>query len=210
MYEKILKYVIYFWGFVFIVFGMKFLTSNADMVLEAPHKLLNKLNEIKKDIDLKQNDLYVMYLDMHAKKGVTIDGVSACKDTTHPLVSSMHSSCWNGECSIQAEFKNEIPKMIDLKVKVGLSKNCVLQTFEVEKNIETVGYRVELIFDEVTKRKLHIDEDVYEIAFSQSIGYSRTEKNGVTHIVFDFEEPLKEDFLVVKSKEKYLISFTLK
>ena len=68
MYEKILKYVIYFWGFVFIVFCMKFLTSNADAVFEAPHKLLNKLNEIKQNIDLKQNDLYVMYLDMHAKK----------------------------------------------------------------------------------------------------------------------------------------------
>jgi len=221
MYEKILKYILYFWGLVFTIFIIKFAVSSIDSVIEVPKKLWQKIMHIDLNFDFDFNfeTSNNMKLTLDKRYGVIIEGVSNCPEdytklpkinNQKPITSFISSSCWNGDCTLKAEFTDKIPEKLKLNVKVGHSENCTEQVFDIGDNVEVLGYKVTLVVDDALKTKLGINSREQKVRFKHATGYASTFINGIQTMTFDYDKLLPSDILMVDDEDKFTVDFKIK
>ena len=215
MYEKLLKGILYLWGIVFLVFIIKFVISNTDTLTKLPQNAWEKVRTYI--FDLMHEDRVTLALIQ--KYGMTIEGISLCENKdknvktqviVNPELSNISSSCWNGDCKVTMAFKDKAPKTIKLNVKLMHSANCMIETYHVSSAAEVVGYQVQFIITDTLKDKLGLQDGNQEIKFKHQTGYTKTKLNGKYEMIFDFDELLTSDVLIVDGKEQITVDFELK
>lgn len=212
MYEKVLKTILYVWGFVFLVFVMKFLISHSDSLSQLPQNVWVKVRTYLHDATAKKR----LTLPLIEKYGMTIEGISLCTNknkapvTNNPLLSSISSSCWNGDCKVSMEFKDKVPKTIKLNVKLLHSDNCLRETYDTSGVSEVVAYQAKLTLTDDIKNKLGIVSGNEEIHMKHETGYTKTKTNGIYEITFDFDTLPTSDILMVDGDETIEVTFALK
>ena len=214
MYEKLLKSILYLWGFVFLVFGVKFMISNSATLTKMPQNIWDEVSTFA--IDLAKGDTIKMVLIK--KYGMTIEGVSLCqddknatvKDIDNPSISTISSSCWNGDCKVSLSFKDKVPKKIKLNVQLPYSNNCLIETYDAARAVQVVGYKGNLIITDALKETLGLQSGDEKIKFKHQTGYTRSKVNGNIEMTFDFDELPSSDLLMVDGKEKLTVDFTVK
>jgi len=215
MYEKLLKSILYLWGFVFLVFSMKFMISNSTDFIKIPQDMWTKVSTYVQD--LVHTD--TINLALAKKYGMTIEGISLCQDKDknarmqvieNPLLSNISSSCWNGDCKVSMAFKDKVPKKIELNVKSLHSDNCLIETYNTSNVVEIVGYQLKFTITDELKEKFGLQDGNEKIQFKHETGYTKTKLNGKYEMTFDFDELLTSDILMVDGEEKLTIDFDLK
>jgi len=215
MYEKLLKIVLYTWGFVFLVFGIKLLISHSDTITKLPEKIWGEVKNYA--VEWAYND--TITLPLYKKYGMTIEGISLCQneDTDHkvhlikdPTISNISSSCWNGDCKVKMVFKNKVPERIKLHVKLPHSDNCLVEEYNTESTVDIVAYKTKLIISKALEEKLGLDSGDEEIRFKHDTGYTKMKVKGDTEMTFDFDTLLHSDMLMVDGEEKLTVYFELK
>jgi len=214
MYEKLLKSVLYIWGFVLLVCGIKFVISNTETLTQLPQAWEKISTYI---VDLTYED--TAKVSLIQKYGMTIEGISICQDTdknnklqvlSNPLLSNISSSCWNGDCKVSVVFKDKVPQKIKLNVKLLHSNNCLLEAYNVPSAVEIVGYQAHVIITDAIKEKFGLQSGNEKLKFKHQTGYSKTKVNGNYEMTFDFDELLTSDILMVDGEEKLTVDFDLK
>lgn len=215
MYDKLLKSILYLWGFVFLVFGIKFVISNTDTLGKLSKNAWEKASVYI--LDLTHEDK--IKLTLIKKYGMTIEGISLCKDEYKSVgeqtllnssLSNISSSCWNGDCKVSLAFKDKVPKTIKLTVQHIHSDNCLIETYNVGSEAQVVGYQVKVIMTNELEEKLGLQSENQEIKFKHQTGYTKTRNNEKYIMTFDFDKLLTSDVLIVDDEEKLTIYFELK
>ncbi len=215
MYEKVLKIILYVWLFIFLVFVMKFLISHSASLSQLPQTAWEKVRTYLHDVTAKKS----LKLSLIEKYGMSIEGVSLCTDKnkdasvqvrTNPLLSSISSSCWNGDCKVSMAFKDKVPKTIKLNVQLVHSNNCLIETYDALGASSVVAYQAKLTVTDAIKNKLGIVSGNEEIHMKHETGYTKTKINGIYEITFDFDTLRKSDILMVDGKDTIEVNFSLK
>jgi len=215
MYEKLLKTILYVWGFIFLVFAMKFMISHSDSLSQLPQNAWEKVRTYLDELTAKKT----LTLSLVEKYGMTIEGVSLCTDNTkdtsvqlrtNSSLGSISSSCWNGDCKVSMEFKEKIPKRIKLNVKLLHSDNCLIESYDASSAAGVVGYQAKFILTDVLKEKLGIASGEKEIHLKHETGYTKTKRNGRYEFTFNFDELPTTDILMVDGDETMEVTFALK
>jgi len=215
MYEKLLKSILYLWGFIFLVFAMKFMISISSDFIKIPQDMWGKVSTYVQN--LVHTD--TIKLALAKKYGMTIEGISLCQDDyqtnrvkkiSNPSLSNISSSCWNGDCKVSMVFKDKVPKKIELNVKSLHSDNCLIETYTAASAVEVVGYQLKFTIRDELKEKLGLQNGNEKIQFKHETGYTKTKVNGNYEMTFDFDKLLTSDILMVDGEEKLTVEFELK
>lgn len=187
--NMIIKALKVFWGIVVLLLLVKIALGVAPEKLNFSFLdgIVNKVTEAKGDIPTFQ---------LEARKGLVLATVKGCiKEYKAGIYErgygyDTQGQCMNGLCSLTVEFNEEIPKKIQLYVE--RNAECILQTFEVPKTLETIGYQVDLQLSKSQKKHFGIHEDD-NIVLDRANGHSFS---GDERIYY-YSEALTEDTLLV-------------
>ena len=191
----IAKALLVFWSMVFAVIALKYTTdmlnSNSNFIVSTgKSKIINRKGEI--------------HIVLETYSGLVLDGVRGCmknhKFDTSNLNISRSNSCVNGKCKLTVEFEDSIPNNIGLYVKEN--SKCIEKTFNVESNMQVLGYRVDLKLSPDQKDSLGI-ENVDDIELKNASGYSFSP----IHKYFYYNLKMKKDTISENGVNKGIIYF---
>jgi len=183
----ILKMLLIFWGIVLAGMLVKSLTSIKIEKFD--------FNFLQKNTQVKNNDT-TTYFPLQKRYGLKLQGYEGCvKDYTagkyeRGFSYSTSSMCMNGECELNVEFQEKIPKKIKLYIKSV--NDCSLKEFEVPKTLDAIGYFINLQLSTKQKAKLGIHAGD-QIRVEHANGYSLS---GNKQFYF-YDTPIDKDNIVV-------------
>ena len=190
--NMIMKALKIFWGIFALLLLMKVLLGVAptSLNLSFVDNILSKITEAKEE---------KLTFALEARKGLVLATIKGCiKEYKAGIYEKGYAydtqgQCMNGLCSLTVEFKQEIPKKVQLYVQKNAA--CTLQTFEVPKTLDTIGYQVNLQLTKSQKEHLGINQED-QISLEHSTGYSFSGKDRFYY----YDEPLTQDALSVNDE----------
>ncbi|NOR56536.1 MAG: hypothetical protein GQ531_10040 [Sulfurovum sp.] len=200
--DMIMKALKVFWGIFALLLVVKIVVGIAPTSLNFSFVdgIMTKITEAKEDR---------LTFALEARKGMVLSTIKGCiKEHNAGIYERGYSygtqgQCMNGLCSLTVEFNQEIPKKVQLYVQKNAA--CVLQTFEVPKTLETIGYQVNLQLSQIQKEHLGIKQDD-KIILEHSNGYSFSGKDRFYY----YDAALTEDMLSVNDAVLTSVYFTQK
>jgi len=216
LYEKIAKVLIYFWGVVLVLYGIKVVISSLDTFSNTPQNSIS--NIVKKVKHYFESNSMEEEFPIVQIKGARFAGLKGCgvdyrsPDPDHnmdPAVSNISSYCSDGECEMKVVFRDKVPQSIQVKAQEGENGICKTRLLDIE-NPEVVGYRLHFILTEALREKLGIPMIAENIKMKHARGYAISFINGLKEMTFDYSEPLNEDVIMADGKIVATIKFRLK
>ena len=198
--EKLMKVLLVFWGIVLVSMALKFLSSILPNKIDFSFSDYINTDAISKMLHISTPDNAVdenlIYFPLQKRYGLNLQGYEGCvKDYTagkyeRGFSYSTSSMCMNGECELNVEFQEKIPKKIKLYIKSV--NDCSLKEFEVPKTLDAIGYFVNLQLTPKQKTKLGIHSGD-KIRLEHANGYSLS---GNKQFYF-YDIPVDKDNIVV-------------
>jgi hypothetical protein len=208
MYNKMLKALLFFWGTVIVFYVVHIAIENKDKVKEFSTNIVKGIfEEGKNEVALKDTNS----IPLQKEWGAEFSGIEHCYEThdfktQDPALSSIGSSCFNGDCKMTVAFKDKVPEVISVKVREGDNGPCSTRKLKV-KDPKVVGYKVEIVLTDEMREKLGIPAYVDIFSLKQATGYIAGLVNGIQKITFTYDSPVYEDDILVDDKKIGTIKF---
>ena len=198
--EKIVKILLIFWGIVFVTVGLKYVSTLLPNKIDFSFSDYINTDTISKALHISTPDNSenenLIYFPLQKRYGLNLQGYEGCiKDFTagkheKGFNYSTNSMCMNGNCELNVEFEEKIPKKIKLYIKNN--DDCSLKEFKVPKTLDEIGYFVNLQLSPIQKVNLDIHTGD-KIRLEQANGYSLS---GSKQYYF-YDTPIDKDNIVV-------------
>jgi len=212
-YEIIKKGLIYFWGITFVIVGLKIFFDYIDTISDTVTTTISTVNTT---ITETTEDFNAYKLPIKEKFTLRVEGVNSCQSElkekfnlglSDESIQAVRNECSDDVCELVVDFKNEVPKFIEIAIKENADDYCNVKRFKVKSKYISSRYVVEVVMTDELREKLSGLNSIDEISLENAKSSQILKESGSSINTFTYSEKVEKDVMIINGKKRVEVRF---